>query len=780
MPDHTDDDVNPLLADGYAAAAPQYWAAGWRGILPMPRGRKFPPPTNYTGYQALEPSYPDIQAWCDDNPDGNIALHLPHTIIGIDVDAYDGRTGAGTIAYAEHLWGALPNTVRTTSRDDTASGIRLYRVPPGTQLATKIEFPDHSLGHIEIIQASHRYAVVWPSLHPTGARYRWQNSNGEAVDIPSPDDLPHLPQQWIDNLAPGSTINGLDTVDITQEIARLTGGTMDLAVTDRLARAIGDLQGNSSRHDATCKHVLALLRLSEQGHDGIQAAISHLGNAFVAAVINDGSRTEQQARSEYARMVYNERGHALIKATPTVTNVVEVAELIRNADTARQQPIEPAATVTPDETVAIDQQEHDDPAAGNITLTDAEFWDSRDSLKAIRSQAYARLASPWSVLGVAICRALAHIPPWITLPPIIGGKGSLNTFAAIVGRSGAGKGISEAVAAELLPFDEGDNIGLLPVGSGEGLAHAYVVRRGKDSADGPGIERLRTSCMFSIPEVDTLTSIGGRQGSTIMSKLRSAYSGEEIGFSYADPTKRLLVGAHNYRMTMVLGVQPERAAPLFADAAGGTPQRFVWLPANDRRIGEDPGAEVGQLEVPAPREWGGNPRDVDIPDMARNVIRSAHIARARGDGNALDGHALQTREKVMVALCALDGRMTPDEWDWVLAGAVMAKSDETRNVIAAEMTAAVEREWAEKGRLAGVSREVADDTAHIRKLERIADRLAAALERRGPRMAWSDLAKAVHSRDRDAVPEAATLLVQRGRITLDPDTSHVTLLGGAE
>ena len=790
MPEHTDDnDVNPLLAEGYAQAAPQYWAAGWRGILPMPHGKKFPPPTNYTGYQALEPSYPDIAAWADERPDGNIALHLPDTVIGIDVDAYENKTGAGTLAYAEHLWGQLPDTIRTTSRDDIHSGIRLYQVPAGTRLATKIEFPDLGLGHIEIIQASHRYAVVWPSLHPNGSRYRWQNSTGEAVDIPTPDRLPELPAQWIDNLQPGSVIDGLDTVDIHHEISQLTAGTMDLSVTDRLTRAISDLSaGVSSRHDTTCKHVLALLRLSEQGHDGVQAAINHLGNTFVAAVLKDGSRTEQQARSEYARMVYNERGHALIKATPTVSNVIDVTHLNELAAQSVAQPSSDdfggTDTVSPTPKSPQSPEQHnepeDDPASGNITLTDTEFWDSRDSLKAIRNQAYARLASPWSVLGVAICRALAHIPPWITLPPVIGGKGSLNAFVAIVGRSGAGKGISEAVAAELLPFDEGDNIGLLPVGSGEGLAHAYVVRRGKDSADGPGIDRLRTACMFSIPEVDTLTSIGGRQGSTIMSKLRSAYSGEEIGFSYADPTKRLLVGAHNYRMTMVLGVQPERAAPLFADAAGGTPQRFVWLPANDRRIGEDPGAEVGQLEVPGPREWGGNPRDIDIPDMARNVIRSAHIARARGDGNALDGHALQTREKVMVALAILDGRKTPDEWDWVLAGAVMAKSDETRNAIANEMKAAVEREWEEKGRLAGLSRDVAEDTAHSKRVRRIAARLTEALERKGPRMAWSDMVKSVTSRDREIIPEAATLLVQRGAIVLDSDTSHVTLIEVAE
>lgn len=746
---------NPLDADGYAAAAPQYWTAGWRGILPMPRGQKFPPPTNYTGYQALTPSYPDIQTWCDERPDGNIALHLPGTVIGVDVDSYEGKTGAGTLAYAEHLWGALPPTVRTTSRDDPYSGIRLYRVPDGTRLATKIEFPDLGLGHIEIIQASHRYAVVWPSLHPNGARYRWQDAQGYAADIPQPHDLPDLPRRWIDNLHPGSQVDGLETVDIAQAIDTLTGGEMDQPVIDRLNKAVGDLPGASSRHDTTCAHVLAFLRLSEQHYAGVQKALGVLGESFVQAVISDGSRTEQQARAEYARMVYNERGHALIAATPT-----NVADIIAISD-QRQ-----AAKASVAEAQVAEDGVRESPP-GDIALEDDEFWSSRDFLKQIREQAYVRLASPWSVLGVTMCRALAQIPPWVTLPPIIGGRGSLNFFCAIVGRSGAGKGISEAVAAELLPFDELDNIGTLPAGSGEGLAHAYVIRRGKDSAEGPGIERIRNACLFSVPEVDTLSSIGGRQGSTIMSKLRSAYSGEEIGFSYADPTKRLLVGAHNYRMTMVLGVQPERAAPLFGDTAGGTPQRFVWLPANDPRIGDEPGQECDSIAATTPKEWGSYPRCVDVPDIAVDVIRNAHIARAKGVGDALDGHALQTREKVMVALCALDGRTTPDDWDWVLAGVVMNRSDRTREAISEEMAAAAEREWTERGRALGVSRDASEIAAAERKASRVAEVIVRLLVRKGPSLTGAEVHRLVTSRDREAITEATAILLSQGRVTVE-------------
>ena len=45
---------------------------------------------------------------------------------------------------------------------------------------------------------------------------------------------------------------------------------------------------------------------------------------------------------------------------------------------------------------------------------------------------------------------------------------------------------------------------------------------------------------FSVPEVDTLTALGNRQGATLMPILRSAWSGEQLSFAYADPTQKSL------------------------------------------------------------------------------------------------------------------------------------------------------------------------------------------------------------------------------------------------
>jgi Bifunctional DNA primase/polymerase, N-terminal len=93
----------------FAAAAGQYRAAGLMGTLPLPAGRKFPPPSGFTGATGRFPTDADIAAWSDQLGESfNLALRLPEDIIGIDVDAYDDKPGAATLADAEGRWGALP------------------------------------------------------------------------------------------------------------------------------------------------------------------------------------------------------------------------------------------------------------------------------------------------------------------------------------------------------------------------------------------------------------------------------------------------------------------------------------------------------------------------------------------------------------------------------------------------------------------------------------------------------------------------------------------------
>ena len=183
----------------YADAARAYWSAGWAN--PIPVERKWPPPKGYTGYDGKNVSWPDIQAWLDgEEGDHNIALRLPDDIIGIDVDAHDGKSGEMSLAAAEAALGPLPPTARSTSRASFgASGIRFYRVPPGANLrGAEKRFRARFGDHVDIIRRDHRYAVVWPSVHPdTGNTYTWYDENVATREIPKPVDLVTLPEAWV-------------------------------------------------------------------------------------------------------------------------------------------------------------------------------------------------------------------------------------------------------------------------------------------------------------------------------------------------------------------------------------------------------------------------------------------------------------------------------------------------------------------------------------------------------------------------------------------------------
>jgi hypothetical protein len=177
-------------------------------VLPIGRapGKKYPPPAAFTGHGKPDPSGADIQAWTD-GPEAayNIGLRLPPGVIGLDVDAYPGKRGEESLAKLISAFGELPPTWITTARTDGVSGIRLFRVP--LQLdGREINWPGEAGKHIEIIQHGHRYAVVWPSINPeaAGAEYRWR-FNGEWLDepdraVPTPDQLPWLPEAWVRGL----------------------------------------------------------------------------------------------------------------------------------------------------------------------------------------------------------------------------------------------------------------------------------------------------------------------------------------------------------------------------------------------------------------------------------------------------------------------------------------------------------------------------------------------------------------------------------------------------
>lgn len=401
----------------------------------------------------------------------------------------------------------------------------------------------------------------------------------------------------------------------------------------------------------------------------------------------------------------------------------------------------------------------------------ADFWHARAWLTLIHRYAQARRTGPWAVLGVVLARVAASTPPFVVLPPLAGTDASLNQFVALVGRSGGGKGTAVGVGAELIPNPHVDTVG---VGSGEGIAHLYMTRTKG------GIEQIRQAAILDVAEIDTLAALGDRRGSTLLPELRKAWSGETLGFSYADPTRRLPVPAHRYRLVLIAGVQPGRAAGLFGDEDAGTPQRFIWLPAADRSAPTAaptlPDVPRWRLPTPLPTANRFGRVHFGVCHTARQVIDDNALLRLRDELQALDGHALLARLKVAASLALLDGRLEVVEEDWELSGVILTVSDRTRQGIQRELLRQTDAKAAGAGKVEAIKADAAQQEADRRSLARLAEWIPTRLRTSGS-LTRAELMRSSSSRDRGQMDAALDHLIALSRIKAIEDPTRTDPFG---
>lgn len=224
---------------GYGQHAAGYLAAGWTP-LPLPHGKKTPPPGGTTGGSGRDVTPDEIAAWAASMVDANLAVRLPRGVIGLDVDAYKPN-GVFTMTQLSNEHGFLPATWRSSSKTDGVSGIYLYRVPEDRSGHLRdprpqdVGLPAGTIGSdVEMIRWNHRYVVAAPSLHPDGATYQWWGPDGTAQDrMPHVSEIPELPATWLEALSAKqaaaastatvdlSTASGYETRIVAENIARL-------------------------------------------------------------------------------------------------------------------------------------------------------------------------------------------------------------------------------------------------------------------------------------------------------------------------------------------------------------------------------------------------------------------------------------------------------------------------------------------------------------------------------------------------------------------------------
>lgn len=292
---------------GYAAAAPLYRAAGWMQVIPLPEGRKTPPPSGFTGRSRKPVTDEQVRFWSQSDPTANTGIVIPEGVLVLDIDAEQGHRvkadGAKGISELSQELGALPATWSSTAHGiDSPARHLFYKVPEG------LAWKGGAIEGVDILQPGHRYSVVWPSIHPSGEMYCWYTPSGAiASTLPHISDLATLPWKWVDYLRkPDSMANLTHSNPSTTPIASNPRGydaRMCKAVNTFLNRTLANPASKGSRHDTTLQAVWTLANFAQEGHRGALDAIDQLKPRFISEIAPDRQGGEREAAREWASIL---------------------------------------------------------------------------------------------------------------------------------------------------------------------------------------------------------------------------------------------------------------------------------------------------------------------------------------------------------------------------------------------------------------------------------------------------------------------------------------------
>ena len=289
---------------GYAAAAPLYRAAGWMQVIPLPEGRKTPPPSGFTGRSRKPVTDEQVRFWSQSDPTANTGIVIPEGVLVLDIDAEQGHQvkadGSKGISELSQELGALPATWSSTSHGiDSPARHLFYRVPEG------LAWRGGAIEGVDILQPGHRYSVVWPSIHPSGEMYCWYTPSGAfSSKLPHISDLATLPWKWVDYLrkpehtTPKPAFNTLISPETGTYDTR-----MCKAINTFLNKTLSNPASKGSRHDTTLQAVWALVNFAQEGHRGALDAINQLKPRFIAEIAPDRPGKEREAAREWAAIL---------------------------------------------------------------------------------------------------------------------------------------------------------------------------------------------------------------------------------------------------------------------------------------------------------------------------------------------------------------------------------------------------------------------------------------------------------------------------------------------
>jgi hypothetical protein len=190
--------MNPT-AGPFARTAHQLHTRGWRPI-PLADDKR-PAVAGRTGHHGRNWTTYTLHRAIAHYHHHNVGIVLPAGTIALDVDHYNHKTGAVTIARLQRHLGDLPPTWHLRAEHRPPQSARfLYRVPVGRYTERTLAANG---GHVELIQPHHRHTVAAGTIHHTAGLVRWYSPDCLAVDehdAPAVTDLAELPDAWVQAL----------------------------------------------------------------------------------------------------------------------------------------------------------------------------------------------------------------------------------------------------------------------------------------------------------------------------------------------------------------------------------------------------------------------------------------------------------------------------------------------------------------------------------------------------------------------------------------------------
>ena len=287
-----------------------YLDAGIGVLVPLPAGEK-QPPLGPTGGAAPQQTVDEARHNFDHVEDNcNVALRLNDSVLILDIDDHGGdKQGASVLAELEKDHGKLPDTAYNTRHGaDSGSRHLIFKVPAGIKWIGKIS------GGIDLLQFSHRYAVVEPSV-VEGKAYHWYDRDGKKLDKPPHmDELPELPSAWVEFLkkgaladhakyAPKENFATEEAVAWLRSVATNTDAEPTEGTRKKLNQFLEDIDNNA--HDTSVDAVHWAVRYTAvDGAAGLNVMLKELKDKFVE--VRSTRPTAEPAADEWGRLFADE------------------------------------------------------------------------------------------------------------------------------------------------------------------------------------------------------------------------------------------------------------------------------------------------------------------------------------------------------------------------------------------------------------------------------------------------------------------------------------------